>query len=185
MKGGKEGGEGGGGWFCFSSRRRHTRYISGTGVQTCALPISHAFLGVDDEGRTAIVFTRGNPWGHVILRGGGGRSNYAETDVATAVKLLADAGLNTALMVDCSHANSGKKHTCQPIVWRSVIEQRVAGNTNLIGLMLESNLHEGNQPLGPREQLKYGVSVTDACIGWEQTEELVLWAHERLKHVTG
>lgn len=149
---------------------------------------SHAFVGVDDDGRTVIVFTRGNPWGHVILRGGGGKSNYAEKDVAAAAELLAKAGLCTSLMVDCSHANSGKKYAKQQIAWKSVIEQRVAGNVNLTGLMLESNLFEGSQPTPapgsaagtPLDSLKYGVSITDACIGWEETEELMMWAHERL-----
>lgn len=144
----------------------------------------HAFLGVDYDGQTVIVFTRGNKWGHVILRGGGGQSNYAKEDVAAAAELLAKAELCTSLMVDCSHANSGKKHTKQQIAWKNVIEQRVAGNTNLTGLMLESHLFEGNQTLDagvtdPRK-LKYGVSVTDACIGWEETEKLILWAHEKL-----
>jgi 3-deoxy-7-phosphoheptulonate synthase len=141
----------------------------------------HAFLGVDDEGHIAIIRTKGNPQGHVILRGGHDRSNFEPDDVREAAGLLEKAGLNTSLMVDCSHANSGKKHEKQQVAWKSVIDQRVAGNGNLVGMMLESNLVEGNQKLGDDPKaLKYGVSITDACIGWDETVELIRWAHERL-----
>ena len=141
----------------------------------------HAFLGVDDEGRLTMIHTRGNRWGHPILRGGGGRSNFHPEDVAEAARLTEQAGLEPNLMVDCSHANAAKKAERQQIALRSVIEQRCNGNENLIGLMLESHLHEGNQGLGhDPSKLSYGVSITDACIGWEETEQLVRWSYDQL-----
>ncbi len=143
---------------------------------------SHAFLGVDDKGRTAVIRTRGNPLGHLILRGGRERSNFAERDVADTADQLRAAGLMTNLMVDCSHANSRKKHEQQHVAWESVIGQRTRGNADLIGLMLESHLKPGNQKLpDDRSTLAYGVSITDACVGWEETEQLMLWAYEQLR----
>jgi len=142
----------------------------------------HAFLGIDGEGRTCIVRTRGNPWGHVILRGGADKPNYDPDNVAAAVATLEAAGLRPGLMVDCSHANSGKKHERQEVVWRSVVDQKAAGNHNLMGVMLESNLEEGSQKLGDDPtKLRYGVSITDACIGWEKTEELLVSADRTLR----
>jgi len=144
----------------------------------------HAFLGVDLEGHISMIKTRGNPWGHLILRGGGGKSNFAPEDVAMAAKQLEEASLPTCLMVDCSHANSGKRPERQQVAWNSVIDQRLAGNDQLVGLMLESNLLPGNQPMRQSlDELKYGVSITDSCIGWDETETLILEAHERLAHV--
>ncbi|MFH1749225.1 MAG: 3-deoxy-7-phosphoheptulonate synthase [Planctomycetota bacterium] len=141
----------------------------------------HSFLGIDQEGLTAIVRTRGNPWGHLILRGGRSGPNYAAETIAAATAALEQARLTPRLMVDCSHANSGKKSANQAIVWRSALQQRQAGNTALIGLMLESNLREGHQQLnGDLTTLKYGVSITDECIGWGETEELLREAHARL-----
>jgi len=141
----------------------------------------HRFLGIDDDGRTCIVVTRGNPVGHVILRGGRSAPNYSPRSVARAAAELSEAGLPARLMVDCSHSNSGKRHERQPVVWSSVIEQRAAGNRALIGAMLESNLHPGRQELrGVPATLRYGVSITDACIGWEETERLLRAAHARL-----
>lgn len=140
----------------------------------------HCFLGIDDQGRTAIIHTRGNPWGHIILRGGTDGPNYDAKSVAAAMAALAKAGLPQRIMVDCSHANSNKVYQNQEIVWRDVVEQRLAGNTAIIGLLAESNLYEGNQPFPqPVSQLKYGVSITDPCIGWEKTEELIRWTHRR------
>lgn len=135
---------------------------------------SHSFLGIDDDGRTAIVTTRGNKWGHVILRGGRERPNYDPQSIADALARLAAAKLPTGLMVDCSHANANKKFQNQELVWRSVIEQRLAGNRNLMGIMVESNLGEGAQPLtDDLSKLRYGVSITDECIGWDKTESLL------------
>ncbi|HSH41376.1 MAG TPA: 3-deoxy-7-phosphoheptulonate synthase [Arenicellales bacterium] len=142
----------------------------------------HAFLGIDGDGRTCIVRTTGNPWGHVILRGGQDKPNYDPANVAEAVETLKSAGLPTGLMVDCSHANSGKKHERQEVVWHSVVEQKAKGNHDLVGVMLESNLEEGNQPLGDDPSaLRYGVSITDACVGWDKTEELIVSADRILR----
>jgi 3-deoxy-7-phosphoheptulonate synthase len=134
----------------------------------------HSFLGIDESGRTSIVRTSGNPYGHSVLRGGRARSNYDPESIAQALDQLAGRGLRRALLVDCSHANSGKVPARQEEVWRSVVEQRRAGNPGLIGLMLESNLEQGNQPFPqPRAALRYGVSITDPCLGWSDTERLL------------
>ena len=139
----------------------------------------HAFLGINVEGQTSVVRTTGNPHPHVVLRGGGGKSNYSRADIAYTRALLGEAGAGPrAIMVDCSHANSGKDYRKQPVVFGNVIEQVLAGEEALLGMMLESHLVEGRQALG--ESMTYGQSVTDACIGWETTEELLLGAHERL-----
>ena len=139
----------------------------------------HHFLGIDNQGQAAVVHTRGNPFGHVILRGGAEKTNYAPQDIGDAAERLRAADLTPVVVVDCSHANSGKQFENQPDVWASVLDQRRAGSTAVIGAMLESNLCEGQQkiPADPAD-LKYGVSVTDACIGWEQTESLLLAAAE-------
>ncbi len=135
---------------------------------------SHSFLGIDDNGRTAVIKTRGNPWGHVILRGGRGGPNYDPSSVSGAMEALRQAGLPARLIVDCSHANCGKKQQYQERAWHSVIQQRVSGNTDIVGMMLESNLFEGNQPFpSDPSKLRYGVSITDECIGWEKTAELL------------
>lgn len=142
----------------------------------------HAFLGIDGDGRTCVVRTAGNPWGHVILRGGQDKPNYDPTNVAEAVETLKNAGLPTGLMVDCSHANSGKQHERQEVVWSSVVEQKAQGNHDLVGVMLESNIGEGNQPLGDDpSKLRYGISITDACVGWDKTEQLLHDADEKLR----
>ena len=142
---------------------------------------AHSFLGIDPDGRTCIIQTTGNQWGHVVLRGGKHAPNYDERSIAEAVKHLHDAGLPGALIVDCSHANSGKKHTRQQTVWQHIIEQRVGGSKSVIGVMLESNLEEGAQPLGTDlKQLRYGMSITDACLGWKDTEVLMRKGYEQL-----
>jgi 3-deoxy-7-phosphoheptulonate synthase len=141
----------------------------------------HSFLGIDQEGQTAIICTRGNPWGHLILRGGRSGPNYAPSTIAEAAAALSKAGLSPRLMVDCSHANSGKRHENQAIVWHSVLQQRRRKDSALIGMMLESHLFEGSQKLnGDPSTLEYGVSITDECIGWEETEELLREAHSRV-----
>ncbi len=135
---------------------------------------AHGFLGIDEDGRTATIRTRGNAWGHLILRGGTRGPNYDAANVAVALEALRKARLPDVVMVDVSHANSEKKCANQGRVWRNVIEQRQAGNPRIIGAMLESNLCAGNQKLGDDPAaLKYGVSITDECIGWEETEELL------------
>lgn len=141
----------------------------------------HAFFTVDDDGRACVVHTRGNPHGHVILRGGRAGPNYAAPFVAEAAALMEAAGLTPAVMVDCSHANSGSDHTRQAAVWRDVLAQRLAGQGAIRGLMLESNLRPGKQAIpADLSQLQPGVSVTDACVGWEETEALLLEAHAAL-----
>ena len=159
----------------------------------------HHFLGIDDNGTTCVVHTKGNPWGHAILRGGGGTPNYSAENVADAARRLGDAGLNPGVMIDCSHANSEKQHARQEVVFNSLIDQRVArakgaaaagaGSTRpfITGTMIESNLEEGNQKLPTvnpgddvRSQLKRGVSITDACISWEKTEQMLRDGYERL-----
>lgn len=141
----------------------------------------HSFVGIDGEGRTCIVNTKGNPWGHVILRGGRSGPNYSAADLADAAERLKSAGLAWRLTVDCSHANSNKDYRIQSKVWREVIDQRLAGAQEVVGLMLESNLEPGQQKLsGDLKSLKYGLSITDACIGWEETAELVREAYQRL-----
>lgn len=141
---------------------------------------AHAFFTVTDDGQACIVHTRGNPDGHVVLRGGKPGPNFDAASVAHTEALMREAGLNPAIVVDCSHANSGGDHTRQRAVWRSVLDQRAAGTSSLRGLMLESHLNPGKQTL-PADlgQLRYGVSVTDACLGWEETEALLEEAAER------
>lgn len=141
----------------------------------------HSFLGIDQEGFTSIVRTTGNPVGHIVLRGGRTQANYDQQSICESEKRLVEAGLPPVLMVDCSHANSGKQHARQEEVWRSVIEQRAAGKQSLIGIMVESYLEEGNQPFPKNPgNLRYGVSITDACLGWEATERMLRWGYEQL-----
>ena len=138
-------------------------------------------LGIDNDGGTCVVSTTGNPWGMLMLRGGRSGSNYSPDVMAEARHRLEAAGLPVRIVVDCSHANSGKDPTRQSIVWRDVLEQRRAGDRSIVGMMLESNIHPGSQPVqADRSKLAYGVSVTDACIGWEETEQLLLEARDRL-----
>jgi 3-deoxy-7-phosphoheptulonate synthase len=141
----------------------------------------HSFLGVDQDGFTSVVRTKGNPFGHVVLRGGRSNTNYDPVSISAAVASLRKGGQDPVLMVDCSHANSLKQHRMQEEVARSVIAQRAEGNKALIGLMLESYLEEGNQPVPEnRAELKYGVSITDACLNWTTTERILREAHEKL-----
>ena len=141
----------------------------------------HVFLGIDDNGVAAIVKTTGNPAGHLILRGGKTGPNYDAASVASAQRMLRESDLKPNLIIDCSHGNSEKDHTKQSRVFKDVIQQRVSGNRGIVGLMLESHLQEGNQTLGDDPSaLKYGVSITDACTSWEQTERLVRDAYAEL-----
>ncbi len=134
----------------------------------------HSFLGIDQDGSTSLVRTAGNPFGHVVLRGGRARPNYDPESIADASAQLTRHKLPNVLMVDCSHANSLKQYARQEDVWKSLIEQRAAGNKAIIGAMVESYLKEGNQPVpeSPKE-IQYGISVTDACINWETTERML------------
>jgi 3-deoxy-7-phosphoheptulonate synthase len=141
----------------------------------------HSFIGIDQDGVTSVVRTTGNRIGHVVLRGGRLRANYDAASIREAEAKLAGQGLPPVLMVDCSHANSGKEPARQEDVWRSVIAQRAAGARSLIGLMVESYLEEGSQPFpkNPAE-LRYGLSITDGCVGWETTARLLRWGHKEL-----
>ncbi len=134
----------------------------------------HSFLGIDQDGATSIVKTSGNPESHLVLRGGRSGGNYDSASVSAACKSLGKSGLHPVVMVDCSHANSGKDPAREPLVWESILEQRKDGRREIIGAMLESNLHYGAQSLGSgRAGLQYGVSITDSCMDWEMTEKLL------------
>ncbi|MFS8884840.1 3-deoxy-7-phosphoheptulonate synthase [Synechococcus sp. H70.2] len=133
----------------------------------------HSFLGIGQDGRTALVKTTGNPDRHIVLRGGGGKTNYGPEDVARAALLMKDQGIPRSVMVDCSHDNSHKDYRQQGAVCRAVLRQYQEGQRALMGLMLESNLKPGKQTWQKGVPLQYGVSITDGCIGWEETEELL------------
>jgi 3-deoxy-7-phosphoheptulonate synthase len=142
----------------------------------------HSFIGINEDGVTSIVRTMGNLNAHVVLRGGRAMTNYDPASIKAAVEKLISEKLPPVLMVDCSHANSEKKFAKQEDVWHSVIEQRVGGTKSLIGLMMESHLYEGNQPIPKnKSDLRYGVSITDSCVSWETTERMLRWGHEQLK----
>lgn len=139
-----------------------------------------SFLGVDPDGKSSIVKTRGNRFGHLVLRGGD-HPNYDPLSIQKALDALSERHLSGKLVIDCSHDNSGQNHRGQPHVWKSVIEQRADGQAGIAGMMLESHLKEGNQKFtGRADDLEYGVSITDQCISWDTTRDLLLCAHDRL-----
>ncbi|MGP4122993.1 MAG: 3-deoxy-7-phosphoheptulonate synthase [Sodalis sp. (in: enterobacteria)] len=147
-------------------------------MRTAAM--AHRFMGINQAGQVCLLQTCGNPDGHVILRGGK-RPNYHPHDIADCEQQMAAAGLAGVLMIDCSHGNSNKDYRRQAEVVRSVLVQIKAGNHSIIGLMLESYLHSGNQSSAlPREDMRYGVSVTDACIDWKSTDSLLRQLHGEL-----
>ncbi|PAS97499.1 MAG: 3-deoxy-7-phosphoheptulonate synthase [Candidatus Dactylopiibacterium carminicum] len=135
---------------------------------------SHAFLGVNDQGLTCIVRTRGNPYSHVVLRGGAGRPNYDTVSVSLAEQALTKAGLPANIVIDCSHANSWKKPELQPLVMKDVVSQLRNGNRSIVGVMIESFIEAGNQPI-PKDlsTLRYGCSVTDGCVSWDTTAQML------------
>ncbi|SEP12981.1 3-deoxy-7-phosphoheptulonate synthase [Aquisalimonas asiatica] len=142
----------------------------------------HSFLGINYQGQCSIVRTRGNRYGHLVLRGGGGKPNYDSVSVALCEKALADAGLPPNIVVDCSHANSNKDPALQTLVLDNLVNQITEGNRSLVGMMVESNINWGNQKLTDDvSDLQYGVSITDACIDWETTEQAVRDMAERLQ----
>ncbi len=146
----------------------------------------HSFLGITHGGRAAIVHTAGNPDVHIVLRGGGGRPNYGPEDVARTEALLRGAGVRTGIMVDCSHANSGKDPARQAGVLESVVAQVSAGNRSLCGFMVESSLEGGRQDIpADLRDLRYGVSVTDECVDWATTEAVLRSAHAGLRRCGG
>jgi 3-deoxy-7-phosphoheptulonate synthase len=138
----------------------------------------HAFLGIDADGVTSVVKTTGNPDGHLVLRGGRGKSNYHPADIAAAAELCAANGIARGVMIDCSHDNSGKDHTKQAAIFRQVVAAFREGQNAILGLMIESNLQSGKQSWTEGKELARGVSITDSCIGWDETEALLSMAAE-------
>ncbi len=144
----------------------------------------HHFLGITQQGQSAVFRTRGNAHAHLVLRGGGGRANYDAVSIAVAERELSAAELPPTVVVDCSHGNSNKDPNLQPMVAENCVTQITAGNRSIVGLMLESHLHGGNQSI-PKDlsKLEYGLSVTDPCIDWATTETLLMKLHESLQSV--
>ncbi len=150
-------------------------------LQSVASP--HSFLGINQFGQSAVIRTLGNRYGHMVLRGGD-RPNYDSVSIALCEKALRDKKLPVNIVVDCSHANSFKDPAMQPLVIRDCVHQIMEGNRSIVGVMIESNLGAGNQSIpADRSQLKYGVSVTDACVDWATTETMLREAHAKLKGV--
>jgi len=150
-------------------------------LQSAASP--HRFMGINRQGQVALIRTSGNPDGHVILRGGK-QPNYDSVNIALCEQALETHGLQPGIVVDCSHSNSNKDHNRQPLVADNVVEQICAGNKSIIGIMLESNLNAGNQSSAlSKDQLEYGVSVTDACIDFDTTENLMASMAEKLAKI--
>ncbi|NJD39717.1 MAG: 3-deoxy-7-phosphoheptulonate synthase [Geobacter sp.] len=142
----------------------------------------HSFLGINREGKASIIQPTGNPDVHIVLRGGSRKPNYQPEDILHTEEILKKNGLLPTIMVDCSHGNSNKDFKRQPEVLDQVVSQVTAGNQSISGLMIESNLEEGNQKVpADHSQLRHGVSITDACINWETTERILLEAHKRLQ----
>ncbi len=152
--------------------------VASDAMRSAAHP--HRHFGMDRHGHPAIIETQGNPDTHIVLRGGHGGPNYDHQSVANVQASLSKNNVASRIMVDCSHANSGKDPLRQPGVFEDVLEQRLSGNTSLIGMMIESHLFDGCQALGGT--LQYGVSVTDGCLGWEGTERLLRRAVDRLRY---
>ncbi len=143
---------------------------------------AHRFLGINGQGQVSVFTTRGNAYGHIVLRGGTAGPNYDSINIKLCEDALAKAGVSKNIMVDCSHANSSKQPELQPSVVENVANQILEGNTSIIGLMIESNLHAGNQDIPANlEDLKYGVSVTDGCIDWATTETSLRAMRDTLK----
>ena len=144
----------------------------------------HSFLGLTEQGRVAIVRTKGNGYGHIVLRGGDGRPNYDTVSVAMVEQALTKAKLPHNIVVDCSHANSFKKPELQPLVMADIVNQVRLGNKSLVGVMIESNIEAGNQSIpADLSQLKYGCSVTDGCADWDTTEKMIRDAAVHLRDV--
>ena len=149
-------------------------------LQSVASP--HRFLGINSDGKVSVITTKGNPYAHVVLRGGNGKPNYDSVSVSICEQELLGAGINPNIMVDCSHANSNKDHNLQPLVLDNVANQILEGNTSIVGAMIESHLNAGNQKLSDNiDELSYGVSVTDACVDWDTTETSLLAMADKLR----
>ncbi|HEX9309100.1 MAG TPA: 3-deoxy-7-phosphoheptulonate synthase [Anaeromyxobacter sp.] len=142
----------------------------------------HSFLGINGQGRSAVVRTRGNRYGHLVLRGGGGRPNFDTVSISLAEQALEKAKMPKNIVVDCSHANSWKKPELQPLVMRDVVHQIREGNRSVVGLMVESFIEPGSQPIpSDLSKLRYGCSVTDPCVGWDTTVEMLRASHPVLR----
>jgi 3-deoxy-7-phosphoheptulonate synthase len=140
----------------------------------CSAMHQHSFLGIDQEGHSSVITTKGNPYGHLVLRGGSHRPNYDAESINLAEKKLEKANLAQYLLVDCSHANSGKKFEQQVKVWEDILRQKESGNTSIAGVMIESNICAGNQPFPvDPASLRYGVSITDECVSWDETARML------------
>ncbi|MAG13999.1 MAG: 3-deoxy-7-phosphoheptulonate synthase [Spirochaetales bacterium] len=141
----------------------------------------HSFIGIDQHGNTCTLTTTGNPDTHVISRGANQAPNYSPVQLSNVQRRIADLGMQPAILIDCSHGNSGKDHTMQEWVLRSTVDQRRVPNDSIIGFMIESNLSGGGQAIPDNlADLQYGVSITDGCVGWEDTERMILDAHDNL-----
>ncbi|MEJ2682439.1 MAG: 3-deoxy-7-phosphoheptulonate synthase [Gammaproteobacteria bacterium] len=144
----------------------------------------HSFLGLDPSGRVCVIHTAGNAHAHIVLRGGDGKPNYDSVSVALCEQNLRQNQLPTNIMIDCSHANSNKDETLQPLVLNNITHQILDGNQSIFGVMLESNLNGGNQKIPlDHSEMQYGVSVTDACIDWETTSQHLLSMRDQLKSI--
>lgn len=151
-------------------------------LQSVASP--HRFLGINSDGKVSVITTKGNPYAHVVLRGGNGKPNYDSVSVSICEQELTAEGITPNIMVDCSHANSNKDHNLQPLVLENVANQILEGNQSIIGAMVESHLNGGNQKLSSNpDDMAYGVSVTDACVDWETTERSILEMADKLRVV--
>ncbi len=142
--------------------------------------LSHQRIGINEDGKVDTFLTLGNPWAHLVLRGSLHSTNYDQEHVLKAMNAMNAHHIPPSICIDCSHGNSQKNHTLQRKSFQSAIHQKLQGNLNLIGVMLESHLFEGKQSLKKAKTLDYGVSITDACIGWKETESLIDWAEEML-----
>lgn len=153
--------------------------VAVNGVLTAGVP--HAFFGINELGQTAWVSSEGNPHCHIVLRGGENKPNYDPESIAKALSFLEQHHLPSRIIVDCSHDNSNHKHEEQPAVFKSIMHQILEGERSIRGLILESHLVAGNQPL-PKDlnHMKYAVSLTDPCLDWKTTESLILWAHDKI-----
>ena len=142
------------------------------------------FLGINQKGKTCVFSTKGNPLGHLVLRGGGGKPNYQSEFIEKSIVKMDKRGIHPVIVVDCSHANSNKNHENQPLVLNDVISQIASGQDIIKGVMLESNINPGNQKMTEKpEDLKYGVSITDKCIDWDTTAEILKDAHSRYSSI--
>jgi 3-deoxy-7-phosphoheptulonate synthase len=156
--------------------------VATNALQSVANP--HRFLGINRQGQVSVFTTKGNPYGHIVLRGGSAGPNYDSVHIKLCEQALEKAGVPVNIMVDCSHANSNKQPELQPLVVENVANQILEGNRSIVGLMIESNLLAGNQPIpGNLDDLTYGVSVTDGCIDWESTEHCLRQMRDKLKAV--